>query len=358
MNNVYKTDKAVYTANDFIVWQEKGMIELTPKFQRRPVWQTRARSYFIDTILRGMTVPPIYLRMIQNRNKTKAIREVVDGQQRVRSVLDFIENKYKLAKTLNGPWASKRFDQLPIEQREQILNFGFAAEIFQGISDKEILEVFCRLNMNGIPLNKQELRNGKYFGLFKTSASTVALDYLSFWREHRIFSEMNIARMLEVELTSELFIAVAEGMQDKKKSIDAFYALWEENYPNQARNERRFRETIAAISEAFSGGDLDSSEFRRPPLFYTLFCVTYHHLYGLPGIQRSTPKAGHLDEDGMEGLREAVIDLSDVITQAKDPEEAVELTVKQTQFADACARQTDNIAPRKVRFNALYDQAF
>src|SRR5437899_136829 len=101
----YKTEKAVYTANDFMLWQENQLFEITPKFQRRPVWRTPARSYFIDTLLRGMTVPPLYFRMTQNKTKTKTIREVVDGQQRVRSVLEFIVDGFRLSKTLSADWA-------------------------------------------------------------------------------------------------------------------------------------------------------------------------------------------------------------------------------------------------------------
>lgn len=88
--NVYKTDRASYDASDFQGWQAGGALEITPKFQRRPVWRTPARSFFIDTMLRGMTEPPLYFRLSQNLQKTKTIREVVDGQQRVRAVLEFI----------------------------------------------------------------------------------------------------------------------------------------------------------------------------------------------------------------------------------------------------------------------------
>jgi hypothetical protein len=152
----------------------------------------------------------------------------VDGQQRVRSVLDFVADGYRLTTTLNAPWAGKRFKQLSEEQQQQIRNFGFPSEIFKGISDAEVFEVFGRLNMNGIPLNNQELRNGKYFGVFKLVCFETALKYLEFWRNQKLFTEMSIARMLEVELTSELLIALNSGMQDKKKSIDTFYAQWEE----------------------------------------------------------------------------------------------------------------------------------
>ena len=58
----YKTDKAVYTVNDFVLWQENEILVITPKFQRRPVWKTPARSYFIDTLLRVMTVPSLVLQ--------------------------------------------------------------------------------------------------------------------------------------------------------------------------------------------------------------------------------------------------------------------------------------------------------
>lgn len=60
--NEYKTEKSVFTAEDFLLWQENKMLEITPKFQRRSVWRTPARSYFIDTLLRGMTVPELGMR--------------------------------------------------------------------------------------------------------------------------------------------------------------------------------------------------------------------------------------------------------------------------------------------------------
>jgi hypothetical protein len=351
----YKTEKGVYTANDFVLWQENEMFEITPKFQRRPVWRTPARSYFIDTLLRGMTVPPLYFRMTQNKPKTKAIREVVDGQQRVRSVLDFVVDKYRLSTTLKAPWAGKRFSALSETQQQQIMNFSFSTEIFKGISDKQVLEVFCRLNMNGVPLNKQELRNGKYFGRFKEASFDLALTYLEFWRRHKIFSEQSIARMLEVELTSELLIAGSAGMQDKKTSIDSYYEKWEESYPGEATEDKRFQDTLSTISETFDNDDLLHSDFRRPPLFYSLYCVVYHHLFGLPGIQRQTPKK-RLTANQRESLREAVDLLSEKVTQAKDP--ALEISSKYKTFVSACQRQTDNIQPRKIRFNSLFDEAF
>jgi hypothetical protein len=351
----FKTEKAVYTPNDFLLWQENEMLEITPKFQRRAVWRTPARSYFIDTLLRGMTVSPLYLRMTQNKTRTKTIREVVDGQQRIRSVLEFVGDGFRLSKTLKAPWAGLKFSQLTPHQKEQILSFSFSTEIFKGISDGQILEVFCRLNMNGVGLNNQELRNGRYFGPFKETSYGLALAYLEFWRKHKVFSEQSIARMLEVELTSELLIAGSQGMQDKKKTIDSFYDRWEVSYPDRDRDEKRFRETLDTISETFPNDELGNSEFRRPPLFYTLYCVVFHHMFGLPDIEGPSPRK-RLAEDRRDGLREAVSSLSDKIEDSKDP--SIQTPSRYRAFIAACQRQTDNIQPRKTRFGTLFDAAF
>jgi hypothetical protein len=352
----FKTERAVYTPHDFVLWQEHEMLVISPKFQRRGVWRPAARSFFIDTMLREMTVPPLYFRMTQNQTATKAIREVVDGQQRIRSVLDFIKDDgFRLSKTLRATWAGKKFNELPEVQRNKISYFSFPVEIFKGLSDQQVLEVFSRLNMNGIPLNKQELRNGKYFGFFKQTALALALVYYEFWRNNRIFSDQSIARMLEVELTSELLIAGREGMQDKKKTIDSFYDKWENAYSSREADEKRFRDTFAAISDTFSGGELAGTAFRRPPLFYTLYCVVYHHMFGLPGIQRQSPKKS-LTADRRESLKDAALKLSNLIAEAKDP--GAEIPAKYKAFLAACQRQTDNINPRKTRFDGLFDQAF
>lgn len=352
----FKTERSTFSPIDFQIWQERGILDITPKFQRRPVWRPKARSYFIDTMLREMTVPPLYLRKVQNESKTKELRQVVDGQQRIRSVLDFMSSDgFRLSKTLKAPWAGKKFGELPPEQQKQLEGFSFPCEIFKGISDAQILEVFCRLNMNGIPLNKQELRNGKYFGAFKQTSYALAHSHLEFWRKHKIFTELNIARMLEVELTSELLIAGNTGMQDKKNTIDSFYEKWEDSYPECDRDERRFKDTLTTIAESFTNGDLASTDFKRAPLFYTLYCVVYHRTFGLPGIQRSSPKK-KLTSDDRDSLREAVIHLSDVLAEAHEPEG--EVPKKYTAFITSTERQTDNIDPRKIRFNSLYDAAF
>lgn len=348
-----RPERSVYSPSDFLQWRASNSLVLTPKFQRRGVWKPAARSFFVDSLLRGMPVPPIYIRVAQSPERDRLIREVIDGQQRVAAVLDYIDGNYKLTASLNGPWAAKTFDRLSPGQQDLIRTFSFSTEIFQGISDLEVLEVFSRLNTYSVPLNAQELRNGMFFGFFKQAAYGLAHEHLEFWRRHRAFTERSIARMLEVEFVSEIVIAFMAGMQDKKKSITDFYERFDDEFKERATNERRFRDVTDQISASF-GEDLKDTEFRRSPLLYTLFCVVYHRRYGMKGVTASTPRKS-LSRDELAKLHEAAQSLSEKIElgRAKEP-----IPESYAKFVAACLTQTDNIKPRRERFKFLYNATF
>lgn len=349
-----KPDRSNYTALDFLAWDDAESLVLTPKFQRRGVWTDAARALLIDTLLQGMPVPPIYLRIRQSDDKRKIVREVIDGQQRVASILRFARGELRLSKSLNKDWAKKKFSELATRYRDQITQYSFNCEVFQGISDKDILDIFARLNSYSIPLNNQELRNGKFFGYFKQTAYTLAHDHLEFWRKHGIFSERSIARMLEVELTSELMVAQLAGLQDKKKSIDSFYEDYDKEFGEKKRIKVRFSSTLDQIEDA-AGDTLEDSEFARVPLFYSLFCAVYHRTYGLPDSPLSTPKRA-LPTAERRQLASAMAKLSELISAAKEDPDII--PAKYSKFVTACLRQTDNLEPRLIRLNTIYQEAF
>ena len=76
-----------YSVRDFEEWNSRNELVLQPKFQRRDVWSDKARSYLMDTIIRGKPIPKIYMRQDVNPKTRRAVREIVDGQQRLKTVL-------------------------------------------------------------------------------------------------------------------------------------------------------------------------------------------------------------------------------------------------------------------------------
>ena len=322
-----------YVALDLLAWHEQGNLILSPKFQRRVVWQPAARSYFIDTLLRGFPVPPIHIRLI-NLPGRGAVREVVDGQQRLRTLFDFIAGKFRLGRQVDAPWAGQTYPQLSPKLQDALQMYKFYVYQYQNVTDQTILEIFARINTYSVVLNSQELRNGKYFGYFKSTVYQLGLDYLNFWRDARIFTERAIARMQEAELTSELLILQLDGIQDKKSSIDEFYSHLDDEWGDEpapwtarrgshpaqwlsrSETERRFRATVDTLTDAV-GDILSSSEFSRTPLFYTLYGATYHRLFGIPGSQLGTPMTP-LQSDSTIRLRETMRVIHKIISSEVD----------------------------------------
>jgi len=350
-----KPNRSSYSAMELLDWTASKHLVLTPKFQRRGVWQIAARSFFIDTLLRGMPVPPVYMRLTQSEKRDKVIREVIDGQQRISAVTAYMRDEYALSRSLTASWRGKRFSQLSTTEQDEIRNYAFNAESFQGISDAEVLEIFSRLNTHSVPLNSQELRNGKFFGHFKQVAYLLAYEHLEFWRANKIFTERGIARMEEAELVSELLAASLEGLQNGKKSLDSIYSRYDEAFDNRGEIEKRFRSAMAEIAEAV--GDLNDSQFFRLPLFYTLYCAVYHYKYGIPGVNLKRPRKVDvsLSSKLQEKLSEAVIYMSDVLDAAKN-----EMPVGDSDmpFVAAALRHTDDLKPREARLEVFYRHAF
>jgi len=280
-----------YSVRDFAEWDEKNELVLSPKFQRRDVWSSEARSYLIDTIIRGKPIPKIYMRQDINTKTRRTVREIVDGQQRLRSVLDFLKDGFKISRIHTEEHGGNSFSQLDEDTQRDILKYEFTVDLLQDMPDREVYDVFARLNTYSTTLNAQELRNAQFFGEFKTTAYTLANEFITFWQTNKIFTDKQILRMAEAEFVSELLIAMFEGIQGKEKrlidkfyenyDIDEFYRNYDDRFPNRKTLEKKFRDTMDAIG-GILGETLSTSSFRATRLFYPLFCAIYHMKFGLP----------------------------------------------------------------------------
>lgn len=286
-----------YSVKDFAEWEERGELELVPKFQRRDVWSAKAKSYLMDTIIRGKPIPKLYMRQdIAPRNQ-RTKREIVDGQQRLRTVLSFLKDGFKLSKSHNRDLGGKYYSQLDTNTQRDILKFEFSVDLLQDMPDPEIYDLFARINTYSERLKPQELRNAQYFGDFKSCTYSLAKQFVSFFESNRVFSPKQILRMAEAEFISELLLAMEEGIKEggKKEILNKVYRSYDETFPNRVRHERRFAEVMDMIGR-ITGDHLPELRFRATRLFYPLFCAIYHLKFGLPKLQaprRTTPQSSY-----------------------------------------------------------------
>jgi Protein of unknown function DUF262 len=277
-------DSRTYSINDFVEWDKQGQLALNPFFQRRAIWSDKAKSYLIDTILRGKPIPKIFIRQKINVTTKTSTREVVDGQQRLRSILSFIKDGFVVSKRQNNEHGGLHFSQLSEDVQAQILSYEVAVDLLINLPDSEVLDIFGRLNSYAIVLNEQERINASHFGSFKILADEIGRKYYEYWTMQGVLTSRNILRMQEVNLVADLLIAMREGIKSKKQ-IKKYYDIFEEGFDDDVEAiNRQFDKVIAVMGEMYPEG-LTTSEFSRIHLFYSLFTTVAHCLYGVKGIE-------------------------------------------------------------------------
>ncbi|QLC73836.1 DUF262 domain-containing protein [Pseudomonas sp. LPB0260] len=334
-------DSRTYSINDFIEWHENGQLELSPKFQRRSVWTDTARSYLMDTIIDGKPIPKVFIRQKINPQTRKSIREVVDGQQRLRTILSFVKDGFVISKRHNKVYGGLYFSQLDgvdDDIQSQILNYEISVDLLVNMSDPDVLDIFSRLNSYSVTLNEQEKINANHFGPFKRLADNVAHKNNAFWIDNKIVSEQNVLRMHDVQLTADLLIGMVEGVRSKKQ-IRKYYEQYEHEFEYDTDDlEARFQSVIDIIKELFDD-NFKKREFRRPHVFYSLFMTLYHMQYGVENL--SSPRVD-MNRIGYARISQN-LERIDYIFEEEDKQL---LSRDERQFLEDCRRATTDTAVR------------
>ena len=142
--------------------------DLQPDFQRRKGrWDNNKKSKLIESFIINVPVPPVFLYEVSFANY-----EVMDGLQRITTIIDFYKDKYALSgleqwSELNG----KKYSELPEKIKEGIDRRYLSSIILlneSATNSQKAIEmkqlVFERLNTGGEKLSAQEIRNAIYNG--------------------------------------------------------------------------------------------------------------------------------------------------------------------------------------------------
>lgn len=345
-----------YTASEqTVAWIKdrylEGSLEIRPPYQRRPVWTVVQKSNLIESILFNLPVPEIYIHTVTS-DDGKTIYAVVDGQQRVRAILQFLgldkdENEVDYnAFSLSGlpvdsAWRNATFAELTSDQREQFYGYQLAVRFLSKATDDAIRDLFRRLNTYLTKLNDQELRNSTYAGPFVQLVNKLADD--DYWAENGIVSAALIRRMKDMEFVSELLIGVMDGPQGSAaKIIDDYYYQLEQNtdqFPDQRRVERLYGRTFALIKELFP--DVRSTRWKNRTDFYTLFVVIADLLR-----DHTVALAQY------EAVKEAITKFGEQVGKRISNERA-RVSEEEAQYAVAAQKGSSDKSRRAIRHAAL-----
>ena len=319
----------------------RNELVLQPKFQRRLAWEEIARAYLIDTVVRGLPMPKIYLRGVV-ANATQFQYEVVDGQQRLTAIIEFYDGKLRLDPKHHPRFGGLTFRDLPEPVQAAFLNYEISTETMEDASDPEVWAMFERLNTYTLVLNRQEKLNARWFGWFKQTAYNLASEApsLEAWDNMRVFSSQQIARMREVELTSDILVAFVRGISDISLIANA-YKEYDNEFPQRGVAEQVFRDALWSI-HSLMGSVVRATRFRRRAWFYSLMVSACDALEGIPaGMGPSKLQPG-------DSVGSRMLDIHNVLKAPEPPEGLYDLH-------STLSRATSHVRERRIRHEHFYN---
>lgn len=133
-----------------------GKLDIRPPYQREFIYKDKQRNAVIDTVRKNYPLNVMYWAVREDGHF-----EVIDGQQRTLSICQYVNGDF----SING----LAFHNLKDDQQNQILDYKLMIYLCSG-TDSERLEWFRTINISGVELTPQELRNAVYAGPWTASA--------------------------------------------------------------------------------------------------------------------------------------------------------------------------------------------
>lgn len=254
------------TVSEFYENHQLKKYEYNPAYQRKSVWTEEKQAFLIDSLLRNYPIPPVFLHQKIDVSTGKTKFDVIDGKQRLMSIINFIEDKIYASSELtdeesdqnDGKLFSEIGDELQI--KADFWRYRIPIELID-IEDPKILDnLFDRLNRNGEKLNGQELRKAKYYNTTLLELVNKIANEDVFWKE-RLEIATDLSRMEDQEFISELIFAINENKiySSNQETIDAKY----EEYKNmEAEDARRIYENFCAATSIMKSYNLTYDKYR------------------------------------------------------------------------------------------------
>lgn len=280
-----RVDYQSLVIQDIVNLEKQGDLNLNPWYQRRSVWNDNQKSYLINTLFERKPIPTIYVRHTIDLEKEKSIKEVVDGQQRIRAILSF----YRGEISAFHPEEKKRvkISDLNTSQKQRFLMTPIPVGYLQDATDGDVIDIFARINSVAKSLNAQEKRNAKFSGAFKQFCVYESTKRLEFFRSYSIFSANDFARMNEVQFMSDLVINILEGLTSYNSAkLDKYYALYDDDF-SRGDEISMALDNLFDIILKLEPSVIRDTIFNRPPLFFSLLMTLYNHngIYDIKKIE-------------------------------------------------------------------------
>lgn len=262
MNN--KLDKSITATNKSIIDLynkiKSASLILRPTFQRKLVWRKNHKYNFIKTILDNYPFPEIYIATGEiDIDSMSEIEVVVDGQQRLSTIRDYIDGVGDFEKQSTIP----RFNLLDTNTKKDFLSYKVIVRELGNIDAEIINDVFQRINSTEYSLNTIEKMNASYhdnpFMEFckkllescDVDENILLQDISCFFKEHLIFTDNDIRRMIDLQFIMLVVISLEIGYFNRTSEINKYLKKYNEDFPLENKIQEQLHEIIHFINSLY-----------------------------------------------------------------------------------------------------------
>lgn len=282
-----RVEEGKYSIAELVDWYQRRELVVNTEYQRGGgLWPSPAKSYFIDTILKEFPFPKVYFHERVDMKTKKPRREIVDGQQRISTIVDFVDGKFALGKNARG-FEGKYFGELTQDQQELFYSYTVSVDVIRNAERSEILQMFRRMNAFTLPLNAAEKRHSEFFGEFKDWVNTILDEFGPMLIDWNILTSRQVVRMADAEFVSDLALALDEGIVSTSPSkLLTLYKKNDETFASRQQFNEQLHNSFDVVLSELS--ELQGTYITKPHIFHSLLCSLLHNKSGLPGADTLT----------------------------------------------------------------------
>lgn len=286
-------------------------LDLSPDFQRRPVWNDKKKMLLIDSIARG--IPVNALTFYENETEDGIKHEVIDGKQRLSSIFEYFDDKITpISADINEETeeeknegqekseaiADKKWSKLKKRIQDEFLEYEIPIYFVKGTRQSAVRS-FRRMNEAPYALKPQEIRNAVYRSSYfleiakKFTAKDeiqkelgLEKDLLVTWG---VISDTDFDRMLDIQFYSEIIILKLEGPKNRRDDLDGFYDKYLKAKPKDKKKlDLTYKEIKRALKVIYEVvGDSFRPYFDSENVAYSLIGAFFEkNLYKAPELSK------------------------------------------------------------------------
>ena len=335
-----------------------GALITGPDYQRKLVWKKQHKFSFIETILLNFPFPEIYIASDEmDVAKLQAKEVVVDGQQRLTTIVDYIKGV--------GDFADQKsitpFDDLSADEKKEFLNYLVSVKDLKDIGEEKTKEVFKRINSTDYSLNSNEILNAEYgggeFAIFcklladanykPTEKETdIVIENRNrsfvtfFFKKNNVFSENDIKRMFDSHYFMLIISTLLEGKYfGRNLKINSYLEKYNMEFGIHKEILKRLINSITIIDKLKLSEN--SYWFNKANLFTLLF------------------ELNNIDEKNLalEKLEQSLIELENKVDIYfnGDEDQIKLLTQDETKYFEVSRQGSNELAAREHRGKVIKD---